>query len=130
VNELYPFVAQHDLCLVPLEATLFNDCKSALKFIECGAVSVPVLASPRREYRGVIRHGENGFLASDDEQSWYDALGTLYTNPKQLQAAAQAAYQSVLAEHTLTSRKTTLADYFRQLHAARSSAGARKEARS
>ncbi|HEX6242344.1 MAG TPA: hypothetical protein VFZ61_15640, partial [Polyangiales bacterium] len=37
VKELYPFVAQHDLCLVPLEPTLFNDCKSALKFIECGA---------------------------------------------------------------------------------------------
>jgi glycosyltransferase involved in cell wall biosynthesis len=38
VAKLYEFVAQHDLCLVPLEDTLYNDCKSALKFLECGAV--------------------------------------------------------------------------------------------
>jgi glycosyltransferase involved in cell wall biosynthesis len=128
--ELYTFVAQFDLCLVPLEATLFNDCKSALKFLECGAVSVPILASPRREYRSVLRHAENGFLAGDDEQSWYDALCGIHSQPSQLQAVAKAAHRGVLAEHTVASRKTALADYFRGLYGARRSAGARKEVRS
>jgi glycosyltransferase involved in cell wall biosynthesis len=114
VQELYPFVAQHDLCLVPLEPTLFNDCKSALKFIECGAVSVPVLASPRREYRSTLRHGETGFLADDDEDSWYQALKDIHANAHTLSAVARAAHQCVLREHTVVSRKAQLAEFWQQ----------------
>lgn len=109
VTELYKAIAEYDLCLVPLEPTLFNDCKSALKFIECGAVSVPVLASPRREYRSLVRHGENGFLAGDDEQSWYDALKRIHATPAQLAAAAREAHRCVLAEHTVRSQNSSLA---------------------
>lgn len=109
VAELYQAIAEYDLCLVPLEPTLFNDCKSALKFIECGAVSVPVLASPTREYRRLVRHGENGFLASEDEQGWYDALKRIHAAPAQLAAAAREAHRCVLTEHTVLSQDGTLA---------------------
>lgn len=129
VSELYDFVGQHDLCLVPLEDTLFNDCKSALKFIECGAVSVPVLASPRREYRGVIASGENGFLASDDPRSWYDTLERLHAAPGELRAAARGAHRSVAEQHTVKSQKTRLADYFTGLWQARGKVSAQKEVR-
>ena len=110
VAELYKTIAEHDLCLVPLEPTLFNDCKSALKFIECGAVSVPVLASPRSEYRRLVRHGENGFLASDDEAGWYDALQRIHATPAQLGAVARAAHRDVLAGHTVHSQGSVLAE--------------------
>lgn len=129
VSELFEFVAQHDLCLVPLEDTVFNDCKSALKFIECGAVSVPVLASPRREYRSIIAHAENGFLAGDDERSWYEVLSRLHATPGELRAAARGAHHSVVEQHTVKSQKSRLADYFSELWQTRAKAGAQKEAR-
>ncbi len=118
VAKLYPFVAEFDLCVVPLEDTLFNDCKSALKFIECGAVSVPVLASPRREYRALVRHDENGFLSEDGEEGWYRALNRLRAQPALIQTAAAGAYESVFRQHTVKSRGAELADFWRGFHRA------------
>ena len=120
IAELYAAVEEHDLCLVPLEPTAFNDCKSALKFIECGAVSVPVLASPRRDYRRVIQHGRNGFLAEDDPQSFYARLCELKSRPELLGEASAQAYLDIMREHTLSSRGSLLADHFRAFLAARS----------
>jgi O-antigen biosynthesis protein len=111
VEQLYAFVAGFDLCLVPLEDTPFNDCKSPIKFIESGLVSVPVLASPRREFRALIRHGENGFLASDAEDDWYRALCELRAAPESIRGAAAAAHREVLAAHTVESRGRVLADF-------------------
>jgi glycosyltransferase involved in cell wall biosynthesis len=116
VAKLYGFVAEFDLCLVPLEDTLFNDCKSALKFVECGAVSVPVLASPRREYRGLVRQDDNGFLSDDSEEGWYRALCRLKAQPELIQRAAHGAYESVLHEHTVKSRGSELADFWRAFY--------------
>jgi O-antigen biosynthesis protein len=113
---------------VPLEPTLFNDCKSALKFIECGAVSVPVLASPRREYRRLVRHDENGFLVSDDEDGWYEALQRIHAAPAQLGAVARAAHRDVLAAHTLRSQRAVLAERMSEWFA-REHEGARGAAR-
>jgi glycosyltransferase involved in cell wall biosynthesis len=111
VEQLYEFVAWFDLCLVPLEDTPFNDCKSPIKFIECGLVSVPVLASARREFRALINHGENGFLAGDDEDAWYRALCELRDAPHAIRKAAAAAHREVTAAHTVESRGRALADY-------------------
>jgi glycosyltransferase involved in cell wall biosynthesis len=116
VDKLYAFVAQFDLCLVPLENTPFNDCKSALKYVECGLVSVPVLASERREYRELVEDGRNGFLASDDAQSWYSALGRLHDEPGLITNVARAAHRDVLANHTVQGRGHTLAELMKRLH--------------
>lgn len=120
VAELYRYIAEFDVCLVPLEDTAFNDCKSALKFLECGALSVPVLASPRREYKALIRDGENGFLAADDASSFYAQLCALKSQPERLARGAAGAFQTVTREHTLTSRGAFLADLYRGFLAAKS----------
>jgi O-antigen biosynthesis protein len=106
-GRLLPFVAEHDLCLVPLENTPFNDSKSALKFLECGCVSVPVLASPRREYRELIRHGETGLLA-EGGAAFVDALEALLAAPEQLDPLARAAHDEVLLAHDLGARAPEL----------------------
>jgi O-antigen biosynthesis protein len=118
VEQLYAFVAGFDLCLVPLEETPFNDCKSPIKFIESGLVSVPVLASPRREFRALIRHGENGFLASDAEDGWYRALCELRDTSQAIRNAAAAAHREVIATHTVESRGRALADFLLERRAA------------
>jgi glycosyltransferase involved in cell wall biosynthesis len=46
---------------LPLEPTRFNEHKSDLKFIECGAHSVACLASPT-VYDRTILDGETGFI--------------------------------------------------------------------
>lgn len=115
IDQLYMFVASFDLCLVPLERSVFNDCKSAVKFIECGIVSVPVLASPRKEYCALIQDGENGFIASDEPDSWYQRLTHLRDHPQLIQVASQGAFATVQAQHTLMSRGSELADHLKEL---------------
>ena len=56
-----------DIGLLPLNDTLFNRCKSDLKFIECAAHGVVALASPV-VYGGVIADGETGFLFRSPEE--------------------------------------------------------------
>lgn len=109
MSQLHTFVASHDLCLVPLEETVFNDCKSALKFLECGLVSVPIIASPREEFCSIVRDGDNGLLARTLDD-WYRALCRLYDEPERLQRLARNAHASVLAQHTVQSRGRELAD--------------------
>jgi SAM-dependent methyltransferase len=59
-----------DIALLPLEPTRFNRHKSDLKYIECAAHSVAVLASPT-VYACTIRHGETGLI--------YGSLGEFAT---------------------------------------------------
>lgn len=122
MHALPAFIAEHDLCLVPLEDTSFNDCKSAIKLVECGLASVPVIASPRRELRELISHGENGFLCDDTDDGWYRLLCTLRDQPALLQRVAAAAHESALREHTVESRGRSLADLLLTLASAKNRA--------
>ncbi|PWQ98684.1 HAD-IA family hydrolase [Leucothrix arctica] len=61
-SAMLEFIAKHDLMLVPLANDVFNNAKSNVKFVEAGAVGVPVLASNVREFASCIDHGVNGYL--------------------------------------------------------------------
>jgi len=95
MEELLPFISDFDLSLVPLEDTVFNQCKSSLKFYESGLASVPVLASPRREFASDIKHGFNGFLAETKEE-WFQVLEKCYLDRSLLARATRGAYADVM----------------------------------
>jgi glycosyltransferase involved in cell wall biosynthesis len=56
-----------DVALLPLRDTLFSRCKSDLKFIECAAQGVTVLASPT-VYEASLVDGETGLLFRTAEE--------------------------------------------------------------
>lgn len=82
------FISQHDIMLVPLVDDIFNQAKSNVKFVECGAVSVPVLASNVGEFKLFIEDGKNGFLASNKEE-WVNKLNEIIKNPTILKDITQ-----------------------------------------
>ncbi len=61
---------------VPLDATAFNAAKSRLKGIEFMSVGVPFTASPREEYRRLVREAGCGLLA-DTPKQWITSLRRL-----------------------------------------------------
>jgi glycosyltransferase involved in cell wall biosynthesis/FMN phosphatase YigB (HAD superfamily) len=93
-DAMFEFIAKHDLMIVPLVDNIFNRAKSAVKFVECGAVGVPVLASRVGEFADIIEHKKNGFLASN-EQDWVQLLSSIAEEPEQLKEIAYQAYQSI-----------------------------------
>lgn len=72
-----------DLALAPLEANLFNECKSNLRLLEYGACGYPVVCSDVRPYQGSlpVTRVKNRF------KDWMDAI-RMHTSD--LDASAQA----------------------------------------
>jgi hypothetical protein len=65
--------------IIPLAATAFNTAKSRLKGIEHFAAKVPWVASPRAEYRKLVRESGAGLLA-DTPKQWYELTKRLLTD--------------------------------------------------
>ena len=88
------FVSRHDLMLVPLEENIFNQAKSSVKFIEAGAVGVPVLASQIGEFDFAIKHGVNGFLATSPAD-WRRTLDEIAVDRDRVHKIGKQAFDDV-----------------------------------
>lgn len=80
-QELPAYLRDVDISLAPLTGgSIFNEAKSAIKWLEAALVETPTVASPTQPFREVIRDGETGFLASTADE-WVDYLLLLIDSP-------------------------------------------------
>jgi len=100
-NELPALVAATDVCLAPLFADLwFSSAKGEVKYLEAAAASVPTVATATAAFRHAICDGDNGRLATTQDE-WRRALDELLRDPslrRRLGAAARADVASRWAE--------------------------------
>jgi glycosyltransferase involved in cell wall biosynthesis len=89
-------LAKHDVSVAPLVDDRFCACKSDLKYLEAALCGVPLVASRVAQFSDTIRDGENGLLASSDDE-WVDKLELLLADPDRRSALANAAHQDVLS---------------------------------
>lgn len=75
--------------MVPLAGSTFNASKSRLKGIEYMATGVPWVASPRQEYRRLVKESGCGLLA-DTPKDWYGLLKQLLTDETLRKEQAEA----------------------------------------
>lgn len=87
-----------DISIAPLQDTLFNDCKSNIKFVEASIVEVASICSPRGPFRDVMTHGDNGFLAITPDE-WRNAFLVLADDAALRHRVAQCAKRDVLARY-------------------------------
>lgn len=83
-----------DIMIAPLVDTLFNRCKSSIKYLEYSALGVPGVYSRLTPYENIIENGANGWLASS-QQEWEDALSKLIDNPDQREEIARNAQKKI-----------------------------------
>jgi len=93
VQWIFKIAESFDVGMIPLGPTSFNTAKSRLKGIEFMAVGIPWVASPRAEYRKLLKDSGCGFLA-DNPRQWYSLLKQLLDDEtlRQEQAEAGKAY--------------------------------------
>lgn len=103
-------IDKSDLCIVPLEDTEFNDAKSCLKFIECGARGVPVLASATADYRRVITDQINGLIAYDVDD-WAHHLKSCASKKYDLHEMGLRAQVEVMQKFNIENAKFALRDF-------------------
>ena len=99
-------LAQTDIAIAPLEPTLFNDCKSNIKFLEAAVVRVAAICSPRDAFLAVMRHDENGLLAVTREE-WKNCFLKLARDKALRDRLAARAWQDVTERYAPESMAVT-----------------------
>lgn len=85
--------------VIPLDASRFSACKSAIKWFDYAEVGVPTLASDLPPYQDVIQHDVTGALVAGDEVAWGRALRRAIDEPAWRTRIAQAARAEVRQRH-------------------------------
>lgn len=105
-----------DVALLPLEPTRFNSMKSDLKFLECSAYGVAVLASPT-VYEASIEEGKTGLIYRDPTE--FEAkLRLLLAEQSLRRRLAAQAYEWVKANRLMSQHYRKRTDWYRQMRAA------------
>lgn len=93
-------IQKMDIGIMPLEDSPWERGKCAYKLIQYMACGLPVVASPVGMNKEVVIHGENGFLATTD-QEWIESLTKLLSNPHLRQSLGKAGHKLVQQKYTL-----------------------------
>lgn len=92
---------QLDVGIMPLFAGEdWDRYKCGLKLIQYMAAGIPAVAAPVGVNLSIIDHGQNGFLASSDEE-WETHLGRLVLDPALRQKIGNAARETVAEKHSI-----------------------------
>ena len=94
----YQVIAEYDIALMPLEATVFNDAKSNIKYQEASLFGIPSIVSPRTDFLEAVTHGENGLIAHAPEE-WREAILALASSPELRERMGEKARSTVLARY-------------------------------
>ncbi len=107
---LQELIADVDFNLVPLQLNEFTHCKSELKFVDAAIVGTLTIASPSFAYAEAIRHGENGYLAEDEqwEAVLLQAIAVRDTDLEQHRRMSAAAWQDVQQRFTWQTQRPAI----------------------
>jgi glycosyltransferase involved in cell wall biosynthesis len=92
-------IQMFDIGIMPLSDTPWERGKCGYKLIQYMACGIPVIASPVGVNEKIVKHGINGFLASDD--GWEEHLMTLLQNPKLRQTLGAQGRRDIEAWYSL-----------------------------
>lgn len=102
-KKLPSLIAEVDINLMPLESTVFHECKSENKWQEAALVGVPTIASYNDELALAITDNKDGFLCKDFDE-WEEKLERLITDKQLRDSIASEAFAKVMQEYTTYTR--------------------------
>lgn len=97
---LQRLVASVEVNLMPLQANVFTDCKSPLKYFEAAAVGTVSVASPTVNHLACIEDGINGRIARGHE--WEQQIDAVLDAPDAYRAMAESAHANAIRRHAWT----------------------------
>ena len=103
-RDWFELLSRMDIALAPLEPeNIFCRAKSEVKFVEAGALGVPLIASRIDPFRDAITDGADGLLAAG-ASDWMQALSSLIEQPERRRQIGARAREIVLRHHSPAAR--------------------------
>lgn len=100
IKKMPDMLSEGDLLVVPLTNNTYNRSKSSIKFLEASAVKLPGCWQNIRQYKDIVRDGENGFLCNTYKE-WYKAIKSMIDLGELREQIAEQAYDDVKSNHTI-----------------------------
>lgn len=94
---LQRLISRIEFNLMPLQANVFTNCKSELKYFESAAVGTLSIASPSENYARSISDGENGYIARAHQ--WASVMRRAIADIERYPAMASLAHADALAKY-------------------------------
>jgi glycosyltransferase involved in cell wall biosynthesis len=110
INELSAI----DIGIMPLPDDEWAKGKCGLKGLQYMALEIPTIMSPVGVNSEIIIDGENGFLASTNED-WVQKISLLIENPELRQKLGTAGRQTVIEKYSVESQKDNYIRIFNEL---------------
>jgi len=108
------YLSKADINLAVLHDDQINGAKSELKWFEAACFEIPSILSSTENYRDVIRHGEDAFLAETVDE-WYEYLHLLITDEKLRKAIGSNAQERVRQSYSVQELGRGLSKYINEL---------------
>lgn len=97
LQDYWTALAAADVFLAPLARNAFNDCKSAIKWLETANLGIATVASKTPAFESVIRSGEDGYLC-ERAGEWLSALEQLAARPEEARRMGAQAHTRAMAD--------------------------------
>jgi glycosyltransferase involved in cell wall biosynthesis len=102
-----------DFMIVPLKNSSYVKSKSSIKFLEASSYKIPGIWQNIRQYQEVIKHGENGLLASTADE-WYNGIARYLNDAKFRKSAGENAFKTI-QDWTIQKNIKLYADFFKKI---------------
>ncbi len=89
-----------DLNIIPLVKDEFNDCKSAIRYLEASLFSVPTLVTHVGDFRNIINDKKDGFFVRENDE-WYTLINFAINNPEEMKKIGLSANKNTLDNYKL-----------------------------
>ena len=103
---LQRLIGKVEFNLMPLQANIFTDCKSALKYFESAIVGTLSIASPGQNYRSAISDGTNGYLARAHQ--WTSRIRQAIDHLDNYPQMAAAAHEDAVNQYAWFNQRETI----------------------
>jgi len=90
-----------DLNIVPLVINEFNECKSAIRYLEASILKVPTIMTKVGDFKNIVTHKETGLLINDNKKAeWLGNIEWCINNKSKANKIAENAQHFVLNNYT------------------------------
>ena len=98
-QQYFKTLSMVDAVLIPLLIDEFNECKSAIRYLEAAALGKPCIVSKTGDFKNIVQHGVDGLLA-ETKEDWYESIVSLIKSPHFREKLSKNARSCVFEKYT------------------------------